>query len=157
MICNTDMEQILSDITIKDINHRTEYPVLMKINQTRQPYWVVDNFCGIDKTPIDASVNLTDLEWDGNEIYLAHTTDLVELVKYGLGIIISWKEQLEREYTQIPFDILLSIDHGDEEVNPSATLRFWAIRKQYHYIEPSFVELQKFEQPVLMEQVNYKL
>jgi hypothetical protein len=37
---------------------------------------------------------------------------------------------------------MLSIDHGDEDVNPSVTLRFWAIREQYHYINPSFAELQ---------------
>jgi len=70
---------------------------------------------------------------------------------------MSWKKQLEQEYTQIHFDILLSIDYGDEDINPSVTLRFWAIRGRYHYIEPSFAELHKFDQPVLMEQVNYRL
>lgn len=157
MIYNTDMERILSDITMKDINPRTEHPVFMKTNLAGQPYWGVDNFCGIDKTPIDGSVNLTDLEWNGNEIYLSHTTDILDLLKHGLGIVMSWKEQLEREYTQIHFDILLSIDYGDEDVNPSVIVRFWAIRERYHYIDPSFAELQKFEQPILMEQVNYRL
>ena len=157
MICNTDMEQILSDITMKDINPRTEYPVRKKINHAGQPYWGVDDFCGLDKSSVEASVNLTDLEWDGNEVYLAHTTDILELVKYGLGIIFSWKKQLERKYPQIPFDILLSIDRGDEDVSPSVTLRFWAIRNRYHYIEPSSSELQKLKQPVLMEQINYRL
>ncbi|HEX3017863.1 MAG TPA: hypothetical protein VHP31_08435 [Caproicibacter sp.] len=102
---------------------------------------------------------MTDLEWDGNEVYLDHTNDISELVKYGLGIIISWKTQLECDYAQVPFDILLSVDDGDEDgdVHPSVTLRFWALRNQYHYVEPSLAELLKFAQPVLMEQVNYKL
>ena len=71
MICNTDMEQILSVITMKDISSRADYPVRRKTNQTGQPYWVVDDFCGLDQASVEPSINLTDLEWDGNEINLA--------------------------------------------------------------------------------------
>lgn len=151
------MEQILLGIPMTEINPRTNYPVWKKTNRIGQPYWGVDNFWGIDSAPVEESINLADLEWAGNEICLTHTDDILSLVKYGLGIIISWKQQLELEYPQIPFDLLLSVDEGDEDIDPSVTLRFWAVRNQYHYIEPSFVELQKFIQPVLIDQVNYGL
>lgn len=43
---------------------------------------------------------------------------------HGLGIISAWEKQLEIEYTNTAFDIVLSIHGGDEDVAPSITLRF---------------------------------
>jgi hypothetical protein len=73
-----------------------------------------------------------------------------------MAIIKEWKQSLEQQYPNIRFDILLSIDFGDEDIQPSVTLRFWTIRDGYHFIIPSVAELEKFAQPILMEQVNYQ-
>ncbi|MDO5293377.1 MAG: hypothetical protein Q4F05_11565 [bacterium] len=117
----------------------------------------VGDFCGLSDKVIESNCNLTDLEWDGNEVYIYNSEDIEELVINGLKIIIAWKIQMEKEYMDIPFDIFLSIDTGDEEISPSATLRFYVVRNGEHYIIPSQKELDEFEHPVLMEQINYKL
>lgn len=61
------------------------------------------------------------------------------------------------QYTATEFDIVLSIDEGDEDIEPSITLCFWAVRNQEHCINPLIYELEHFSQPVLMEQANYTI
>jgi hypothetical protein len=44
-----------------------------------------------------------------------------------------------------------------KDVPPSVTVRFWAVRDNEHMISPSVNELERFSQPVLMEQVSFGL
>ena len=72
--------------------------------------------------------DLMDLEWQGNELYINDTTDVSKLLLSGLETMATWKKQMETDYSETPFDIILSLDEGDEDVPPSITLRFWAVR-----------------------------
>ena len=158
MIYNMAMEKILLSTLYNDASPSINLPIWEKKNCIGQSYWGVGNFCGLDKGIINVDCNLTDLEWDGNEIRLTNSTNIPELVEQGLEIIITWKKQMEHEYPKISFDIFLSVDKGDEDISPSVTLRFWAVRNGYHYIIPDCMELEKYKiNPILMEQVNYGL
>lgn len=148
------MKQALDKIPIDNIQSHKGYSVWQKSNQAGQPFWGVDPFCGLAKTTPKYDCDLTALEWDGNEVRIV-ASSISDMIIDALGIILAWKEQMESNYADTPFDVLLSVDYGDEEVTPSVTLRFWAVRNQNHYVTPSATVLEKFSQPVLMEQVNY--
>lgn len=157
MIVNVAMENILADISLDDVHVISDYPIWEKKTLTGLPYWGTGDFCVIDEQPISENRDLTALEWDENEIYISGMNNILELVKQGLGIILVWKTQMKQEHSETSFDILLSVDEGENDVSPSVTLRFWAIRNGIHYVEPAAEILQKFSQPVLMEQVNYNI
>lgn len=152
MLTNSSMKKILEDVSIDAIKCQEPYTIWKKFNQNGQPYWGVGEFYGLDMAAKDS--DLTELEWNGNEVNVDDFDDILSGVVYGIGIILSWKTQLERDYTDTVFDILLSVDVGDEDVSPSVTLRFWAVREAKHYVCPSLSEIQKFSQPVLMIQAN---
>ncbi|MCC3868997.1 hypothetical protein [Terrisporobacter mayombei] len=58
------------------------------------------------------------------------------------------KTQMMSEFRKTYFDIVLSVDLGDEDVSPSATIRFYSIRDEYHIIE--YDELEEYNQPMLI-------
>lgn len=157
MIYNNLMEKILIDLPVDSIQPQDGCLIWKGSNQLGQPFWGVGDFGGLPKEVVKGDVDLMALEWDGNEVYLSNLPDVPNLMIYAIGIIKSWKRQMEKNYADVPFDIFLSVDNGDEDVFPSITLRFWAIREQEHFIIPSTLELEKFLQPILMEQVNYSL
>lgn len=154
MIFNKQMKKILEGIDINNIQHQNGYSIWKKLNSDGEAFWGVGNFCGLSDEIIESNCNLTDLEWDGNEVYICNSDNIAELVINALKIVTAWKVQMEKEYMDIPFDIFLSIDNGDEDISPSATLRFYAVRDGEHYIIPAQDELDRFEQPVLIEQIN---
>ena len=156
MIANTIMNNMLSEILMSDIYPINHYPIWEKKSSSGFLYWGSGHFWGVDKQLIGANDDLTDLEWNGNEIRIDDIHDVLILVKQGLGIIFAWKIQMEQEYPKTAFDILLSVDEGDKEISPSVTLRFWAVRNGEHYVQPSTETLEGFCQPVLIEQVNVK-
>ena len=151
------MKKIIDLIPKSEVLKSIDFPIWRAENLIGQPFWGVDTFCGIDIKNINAETNLTDLEWDGNEIYFCDAENIVELVKQGLVVVYSWKMQMEQEYPLTSFDIILSLDVGDDDISPSINMRFWAVRDDYHYLIPCINELDKFKiEPILMEQVNYK-
>lgn len=117
------------------------------------------------KTNIFPWKKLTDLEWDGNETIInrwdadksnINKSDiLLEVLRESLSIVKVWKSQLEKEYVETCFDIVLSVDKGDPDVFPSTTLRLYAVRDFYRYIDSDANNLEEFNQPILIEQVNY--
>lgn len=150
------MEKALDNIPIDNIQSQKGHSIWQKSNQAGQHFWGVDHFCGLAKTTPKRDCDLTALEWDGNEVRIGIASSISDMIIHALGIILAWKEQMESDYADVPFDVLLSIDYGEEDVAPSATLRFWAVRNQKHYVIPSAAVLEEFSQPVLMEQVNLK-
>lgn len=164
MICNLKMAKILNQIDQNNLSTKKVLPIWVKKNNMGEVFWGVDNFCGcIGKKPTSLQgKNLTDLEWDGNEININRWEDdkinassiIIDVIGEALSIVKGWKIQLEKEYTDTCFDIILSLDEGDEDVPPSATVRFYAVRDSYHYISLDFNFLEECNQPVLIEQVN---
>lgn len=157
ILFNKSMKKILQNVQINNIQPQKEYHIWQKYNCNGVPFWGVGNFCGLAESTVGCDCNLTDLEWDGNEVYLCNSYKISDMVITALGIITAWKKQMQKDYTDIPFDILLCIDEGDEEISPSVTLRFWAVRNGQHYIDPIVSKLESYKQPILMEQVNYTL
>lgn len=77
------------------------------------------------------------------------------MLSEALSLVLDWKLQLEKGYANISFDIVLSVDEGDEDILPSVTVRFYAVRDYYNYISSEFDNLESISQPILIHQVNY--
>lgn len=159
MIYNSLMAGLLSSVSLDSVRPQNKYPIWQGSDLSGRPFWGVDSFCGLSATPAAFGGGLTELEWSGNEVRL--TLDdfpcLQELLLCALGIVTAWKNQMETQFSPVPFDILLSVDPGEEQVPLSATLRFWAVRDKEHFVLPSAPDLESSSQPVLMEQANYSL
>lgn len=95
MIVNKQMKKILESIEIANIQPQDGYSIWQKSNCEGQPFWGVGNFCGLSEETVDSNCNLTDLEWDGNEVYICDSEDITELVRSALGIVMAWKRQME--------------------------------------------------------------
>lgn len=148
------MKKVLDSIRMESVWPQEGYTIWQKSNQTGQTFWGVGNFCGFERIVVEKGQDLTALEWDGNGVIINDSANILSMIIYALGIAAAWKKQMETDYMGTPFDILLSLDNGGDGVSPSVTIRFWAVRNQEHYITPTVAELEKFSQPVLMEQVN---
>lgn len=148
------MEGYLCAVSAERIEPKPEHPILCRLDSSGRPYWVLGETCALDSSADD---DLTELEWNENEVRVGGCGDIIGALTHGLGIVSAWRRQLEAEYPDTAFDIVLSIDEGDEDIAPSVTLRLWAVRDHEHYILPSSSGLEAFSQPVLMEQVNYSL
>lgn len=164
---NRKMETLLKQISLNDLPSVVSLPIWEKKNNIGESFWGVSNFCGcIGKKPTSIQgKNLTDLEWDGNEININRwelkednkdrTYILLDVLSEALSLVLDWKLQLEKGYASINFDIVLSVSEGDEEILPSVTVRFYAVRDYYHYISSDIKNLESNSQPILIQQVNY--
>jgi hypothetical protein len=140
MKLNGAMKMLLARHKIDDIHlipQDNTYPIWQKEDMVGRKYWGVSNFWGIDQHPIESTQDLSQLEWDGNEIWLdAQTDEAVKaiLIK-AVGILQYWKYVLESTFQETPFYIFASYDDGDMQIlekdelpTRSVTLRFWADR-----------------------------
>lgn len=164
---NRKMEALLKQISLNKLPSVVSVPIWEKKNNIGESFWGVSNFCGcIGKKPTSIQgKNLTDLEWDGNEININRweikedindaTYIILDVLSEALSLVLDWKLQLEKGYANINFDIVLTVDEGDEDILPSVTVRFYAVRDCYHYILSDFDNLESFSQPILIQQVNY--
>ncbi len=159
MIYNSLMAELLSSVPHDSVRPQNKYPIWQSSDLSGRPFWGTGSFCGLSAAPAASGSDLTALEWSGNEIRLSlcDFSSVQELFLYALGIVKAWKNQMEAEFSPVPFDILLSVDPGDEQIPLSATPRFWAVRDNKHYVSPSLPNLENSSQPVLMEQANYRL
>ena len=140
MKTNNAMKSLLEQYKIDDVNlvsQDSSYPIWQKEDTVGRKYWGVSNFCGLDKEQIKPTQDLSQLEWDGNEIHLDAQTDeeVKTLLVKAVGILLYWKNVLEHQYPETRFYIFASYDNGDmlildEDELPtrSVTLRFWADR-----------------------------
>ena len=127
----------------------------IKTTTFNEPYWCIVN--DYSKSKLNG-VQLSKREWDINEVWLGDSNSTIKLIIHGLEIINAWQSQMEHQWPLIFFDILLSVDNGEETIMPNVTLRFWAVRNGYHYVEPKKHELNKFKtNAVLLKPINYSL
>ena len=78
MKTNSAMESLLEQYKIDDvhlISQDNSYPIWQKEDAIGRKYWGVSNFCGLDRKQIKSTQDLSQLEWDGNEIHLDAQTD----------------------------------------------------------------------------------
>ena len=157
---NKSMKLLLQQhkIDVDDIPAMDAYPIWKKQDQAGRPYWGVSDFWHLDQNGVPASEDLSQLEWDGNEVHLdANAEDQIPgILKDAFGIIMAWMRQLEQEEPNTPFLILASYDDGEELVNKedfpdgcySITFRFWAPRGGNTVVDLSSFE--DWEQPALL-------
>ena len=135
------------------------YPIWQKKDRAGRPYWGTADFWGLDKNGIPAGEDLSQLEWDGNEVHLDAFSkdDVPKILKTGIGIVKSWKKNLDHYYPTMGFYILASFDKGDALVNQddypngffSLTLRFWASRDGNTVVRTDY--FSEWDQPALLE------
>ena len=157
---NKSMKLLLQQhkIDADDVPAMDAYPIWKKQDQAGRPYWGVSDFWHLDQNGVPASEDLSQLEWDGNEVHLdANAEDQIPgILKDAFGIIKAWMRQLEQEEPNTPFLILASYDDGEELVNKevfpdgcySITFRFWAPRGGNTVVDLSSFE--DWEQPALL-------
>lgn len=137
---NKAMRALLAEqnIAIEEIPEKTDYPIWMKRDAAGRPYWGVSHFWNMDKDGVAADRDLSQLEWDGNEIHLdafCHA-DIPNILRDMIGILKAWQRQMKRDWPDTPFCLLGSYDDGAELINEddsterffTVTFRFWAPR-----------------------------
>ena len=164
MKSNSAMKSLLEQYKIDDVNlisQDSSYPIWQKEDTIGRKYWGVSNFRGLNRKQIKSTQDLSQLEWDGNEIHLNAQTDekVKSLLVKAIGILLYWKEILEYQYPETQFYIFASYDNGDmlildEDELPirSVTLRFWADRGTDTVINLDFFD--DWEQPAIIECCN---
>lgn len=101
---------------IDQIPQNSTHPVWVKKDKAGRPYWGVSHFWNLDKDMIIASKHdLSQLEWDGNEVYFgaADEEEVRSILKTAIGILSFWKTELETKYPETPFYLIATYDNGD--------------------------------------------
>ena len=68
LICNNAMRQYLSKISMNTVSPKDSYSIWRKFAQDGRPYWGTGDFCGMGGLVPGRGCDLTQLEWDGNEV-----------------------------------------------------------------------------------------
>ncbi|MEI0567533.1 hypothetical protein [Brachyspira pulli] len=155
MICNSKMQSFIKDIDISNITPKNYYSIFEKENSNNEKYWVISNEtdCTLCKT-VSVVKNLTEFEWDNNEIFISNSMDIKEVLNLALKMFVSLKKILEENYSYQKFDLVLSLSEKDDDVAPSANIRFYAVRDGYRIIDIENIENYKSES-ILVELVNF--
>lgn len=148
MECNFLMERLLMGLHMNEIEPTGKPQVWMARNLDGDPFWCAGDFCGLDTSRvIRYGRELTDLEWDGNELFACGE----QAPEQAAAIYCSLKMQLQQNYPDTEFDLMMSVGSDRQ----SAVVRFWAVRDGYHYIDGSRENLERFkDEAVLFETVN---
>lgn len=152
MISNKKMKELLSDIDLSNIELKNYYSVFERVNSNNEKYWVISNesdcsMCSV----VSKGINLTNFEWDNNEIYIANSRDIKQVLNLSLKMFMSLKKILEENYPYQVFDLILSISVSN--TLPSANIKFYAVRDGFRIIDIENIENYKSD-AVLIETVN---
>ncbi len=154
MISNAKMKKLISDIDLSNIELKNYYSVFERENTNNEKYWVISNEtdCTLCKTSFIGE-KLSDFEWNNNEIYIANSKDIKNVLNLSLKIFMSLKKILEENYSYQIFDLILILSEGNNEVAPSADIRFYAVRDNFRIMDLENIDNYKSE-AVLAEAVN---
>ncbi len=154
MISNAKMKELISDIDLSNIELKNYYSVFERENTNNEKYWVISNEtdCTLCKTS-SIGEKLSDFEWNNNEIYIANSKDIKNVLNLSLKIFMSLKKILEENYSYQIFDLILILSEGNNEVAPSADIRFYAVRDNFRIMDLENIDNYKSE-AVLAEAVN---
>ena len=105
MICNFQMERLLASRHPEDVGPDYQYQVWTAKTVDGNPFWGAGNFCGLDTGHvIRYGRELTDLEWDGNELYVSGE----DAPGQAFAIYRSIKMQLQEKFPDTEFDLMVS-------------------------------------------------
>ena len=141
MFANKAMEKLLQEnnIDINAILPDDSYPIWQKCDRAERPYWGVSHFWHLDDVEVSGDCNLSQLEWDGNEIYFDtnEKTEIPTILKKAIGVMSAWKQAMKQNWPKTAFTMLatfdmrvavINTDGNDPESSASITFRFWAPR-----------------------------
>lgn len=152
MITNAKMKKLISGIDLSNIELKNYYSVFERENSNNEKYWVISNesdcsmCCAVSK-----EINLTNFEWYNNEIYIANSRDIKQVLNLSLKMFMSLKKILEENYPYQVFDLVLFL--SESNTLPSANIRFYAVRDGFRIIDIKNIENYKSD-AVLIETVN---
>lgn len=163
MKINFNMKSLLKEhlIDIDCVSQNNAYPIWHKTDTSGSMYWGVASFLGMEKSPTCEAQNLSQLEWDGNEVCLdAHTDEAVaNMLKSAIGILLYWKSELKTRYSDTSFYLFATYDNGDmlileDGASPvkSMTMRFWADRGENTVI--NLEDFEDWDQPAILEHIK---
>ena len=135
MRLNESAKALFGAIPVEDASVDNKYPIWVKTDAYGRTYYGVSDFWSLDQSiPEDADHSW--LEWDGNEIRIdtPFKENIHEIYLRTIGILKSWRVQLERDFQHERFILLASFDDGSElteksDFSLSFTLRFWKVRE----------------------------
>lgn len=154
MFFNKYAKEMFDHSMISDIPPVNTFPIWKKTDPYGRDYYGVSHFWSMD-TYIEKNCDLSWLEWDGNEVYIAddaHDNALGIFVE-AIGIMKAWQTQIQEQFPDDRFMILASFDDGQEMVEcncdriQSFTLRFWKIREGQGLDET--IDINNYDQPVI--------
>ena len=156
MISNAKMKELLLGIDLSSIEYKNYYSVFEKINSNNEKYWVISNEtdCTLCRTSVRGK-ELKNFEWDNNEIFISNSMYIKEVLNLALKMFLSLKKILEENYAYQQFDLILSVSEKDDNVPPSANIRFYAVRDNFRIIDLYNIENYKSES-LLIDTVNTK-
>ncbi|MEI0495419.1 hypothetical protein R4J09_08390 [Brachyspira intermedia] len=148
------MKELLSDIDLSSIEIKNYYSIFERENSENEKYWVISNEtdCTLCSTS-SVGKNLTDFEWENNEIYISNSLNVKEVINLALKMFMSLKNILEENYSYQIFDLILTLSDGSNEVPPNANIRFYAVRDNFRIVDLEDIGDNKSE-AVLIETVN---
>lgn len=154
MISNAKMKELLSDIDLSSIEIKNYYSIFERENSENEKYWVISNEtdCTLCRTSF-VGKNLTDFEWENNEIYISNSLNVKEVLNLALKMFMSLKKILEENYSYQKFDLILYLYKKNDDTPPHANIRFYAVRDNFRMIDFENIESNKSE-AILIETVN---
>ncbi|WP_256097285.1 hypothetical protein [Brachyspira hampsonii] len=154
MITNAKMKELISDIDLSNIELKNYYSIFERENYQNEKYWVISNEadCTMCKAPANID-NLSNFEWDNNEIYIANSLDIKQVLTLSLKMFMSLKKILEENYYYQVFDLILSVSEMKDDIAPNANIRFYAVRDNFRIIDLENIDNYKSE-AFLIETVN---
>lgn len=152
MLTNHTMRKILDKIPQQVQSNSRVKLIEKKLSTHGEDYYCIrEGFCfSYVKNVIDTGFELSRFEWEGNEIFISAQSVESVAIK-ALKTLEQLKSQMEKDFATAAFDIFISIDTEDSDMQPSATVRFHKIRENYHIV--ALNELDAYSQPVLICQV----
>ena len=154
MISNSKMKTFISDIDLSSIALKNYYSIFERENSNNEKYWVISNEtdCTMCKTSYIGE-KLTDFEWKNNEIFVSNSMNIKEVLNLSLKMFMSLKDILKKNYSYQIFDLILSLSEGNNDIPPSAVIRFYAVRDDFRIMDLNNIENYKSE-AILAETVN---
>lgn len=136
MISNDKMKELISGIDLSSIEIKNYYSIFERENSNNEKYWVISNEtdCTLCKTSY-VGKNLTDFEWENNEIYISNSVNIKDVLNLSLKMFMSLKKILEENYSYQKFDLILSLSEKEGDIPPNANIRFYAVRDNFRIIE----------------------
>ena len=139
MFANTKLKHLIDGLPNQDCddNDFSLEPVEQLYTLNGDDYYCIrENFCfphSRDFVLKLTGLDLTNYEWEGNEIFVS-AQNIDRVIHEAIKVVMQLKSYLQITFSDIPFDIFLSADIENPDLPPSATIRFYKVREDYHIV-----------------------